>query len=57
MCGRFQATRPAAEVARVFKTTGPLPNTRAPYNAAPTHSLLTVVHDPDIGDRRLETLR
>jgi putative SOS response-associated peptidase YedK len=34
-----------------------LPNFRERYNAAPTQSLLTVLHDPDTGDRRLEALR
>jgi hypothetical protein len=28
MCGRFQASTSAAEVARWFKTSGPLPNLR-----------------------------
>lgn len=53
MCGRFQATRTPDEVARWFKTVGPLPNPRPRYNAAPTQSLLNVIRDPDTGDRRL----
>jgi putative SOS response-associated peptidase YedK len=57
MCGRFQASRSAAEVARWFKTTGPLPNSRERYNAAPTQSLLTVLGDRESGELRLETLR
>jgi hypothetical protein len=31
----------------VFKTAGPLPNASVRYNAAPTQSLLTVLHDPE----------
>jgi putative SOS response-associated peptidase YedK len=57
MCGRFQASRSAAEVARWFKTTGRLPNSRERYNAAPTQSLLTVLGDRESGERRLDTLR
>jgi putative SOS response-associated peptidase YedK len=57
MCGRFQASRSAEEIARWFKTTGPLPNTRERYNAAPTQSLLNVLRDPDTGERQLAVLR
>jgi putative SOS response-associated peptidase YedK len=57
MCGRFQATTSAAELARVFKTTGPLPNLQQRYNAAPTQSLPTVLRDRESGERRLEALR
>ncbi len=62
MCGRFQASRAPAEVARWFKTTGPLPNARERYNAAPTQSLLTVLRDPESGadgaeGRRLDAMR
>jgi putative SOS response-associated peptidase YedK len=56
MCGRFQATTSAAELARVFKTAGPLPNLQQRYNAAPTQSLPTVLHDRTSGERRLEAL-
>jgi len=38
MCGRFQASRAPAEVARWFKTIGPPPNLRQRYNAAPSGS-------------------
>jgi hypothetical protein len=34
MCGRFQATTSAAELARVFTATGPLPNVRGRYSVA-----------------------
>jgi putative SOS response-associated peptidase YedK len=57
MCGRFQASSSPAELARWFKTTGPSPNVRQRYNAAPTHDLLVVLRDPESGERRLEPLR
>jgi putative SOS response-associated peptidase YedK len=57
MCGRFQASRSPAEVARWFKTTGPLPNVQERYNAAPTQDLPVVLRDPASGERRLEALR
>ena len=57
MCGRFQASRAPAEVARWFKTAGPLANLRQRYNAAPTQDLGVVLHDRDSGERRLEALR
>jgi putative SOS response-associated peptidase YedK len=57
MCGRFQASRSPAEVARWFKTTGPLPNVQERYNAAPTQDLPVVLQDRESGERRLEALR
>jgi len=57
MCGRFQASTSSAEVARFFKTTGPLPNIQQRFNAAPTQDLNVVAHDRDTGERRLESLR
>jgi putative SOS response-associated peptidase YedK len=57
MCGRFQASSSPAELARWFKTSGPLPNMRQRYNAAPTQDLPVVLRDPESGERRLEALR
>ena len=57
MCGRFQSTTSPAEFARLFKTIGPLPNTTPRYNAAPTHDLPIVLHDPGTGQRCLVALR
>jgi putative SOS response-associated peptidase YedK len=37
--------------------TGPPPNVRPHYNAAPKQQLLVVLRDPETGDRRLETMR
>jgi putative SOS response-associated peptidase YedK len=57
MCGRYQPSSSAEEIARWFKTTGPLPNTRPRYNAAPTDAHPVVLRDWDSGERRIETLR
>jgi putative SOS response-associated peptidase YedK len=57
MCGRFQASSSPAELARWFKTIGPLPNVKQRYNAAPAQDLPIVLRDPESGERRLEALR
>jgi putative SOS response-associated peptidase YedK len=57
MCERFQATTSPAEIARLFKTTGPLPNARPRYNAAPKQNLPIVLRGPETGKRRLVALR
>jgi putative SOS response-associated peptidase YedK len=57
MCGRFQSTTSPADLARLFTTTGPLPNTTPRYNAAPTQDLPIVLHGPGTGKRRLVALR
>jgi hypothetical protein len=57
MCGRFQASSSPAEIARWFKTTGPAPNMRQRYNAAPTQGLPVVLRDAESGARRPEALR
>jgi putative SOS response-associated peptidase YedK len=57
MCGRYQASRSAAEVGRWFNTVGPIPNTQPRYNAVPTQNLPVVLQDAETGKRRLEALR
>src|SRR6266851_5359266 len=57
MCERFQSTTSPAELARLFKTIGSLPNTTPRYNAAPTQDLPIVLHGPGTGKRRLVALR
>jgi hypothetical protein len=42
MCGRFLNKPPAAEIARIFRSSNPLPNYPARYNIAPTDQVLTV---------------
>src|SRR5205807_32546 len=46
-----------AEVARWFKTTGPIPNAQPRYNAAPTQDLPVVLRDRESGKRHLDALR
>jgi putative SOS response-associated peptidase YedK len=57
MCGRFQASSAPAELARWFKTTGPLPNVQQRYNAAPSQNLPIVLCGHETGKRRLVILR
>src|SRR5690348_9539996 len=57
MCGRFHQSTPAADIARAFNISGPLPNIRPRWNAAPTDRLPVVLLDRKTGRRRLEVLR
>src|SRR5579885_3638421 len=57
MCGRFLNRTPAAETARIFGTTNPVPNFPPRYNLAPTEGVLAVRFNPDDGRRHLDVLR
>jgi putative SOS response-associated peptidase YedK len=57
MCGRFIISKFPADVARWFGTTGPLPNSRPRYNAAPTQDVAVVRFNPETKERTLDTLR
>lgn len=57
MCGRFIISKGAADLARWFGTTGPLPNSRARYNAAPSQDVAVVRYDAETKERTLDTLR
>jgi putative SOS response-associated peptidase YedK len=57
MCGRFIISKFPADVARWFGTTGPLPNSRPRYNAAPTQDMAVVRFDGETKARALDTLR
>src|SRR5476649_50128 len=57
MCGRFIISKFPDDIARWFGTTGPLPNSRARYNAAPTQDIAIVRFDPESKQRTLDTLR
>lgn len=57
MCGRFAQRRPPAEVSRLFRTRGPLPNVAPRYNIAPTTDVLAIAYDRKQDERRLGTLR
>jgi putative SOS response-associated peptidase YedK len=52
-----EITTSAADLARAFGATNPLPNLRPRYNAAPTQSLPVVLLAPDTKARHLEPLR
>jgi putative SOS response-associated peptidase YedK len=57
MCGRFLYRTPAAETARIFGTTNPVPNYPARYNLAPTEGVLAVRFNADDGRRYLDIVR
>ena len=47
---------PAAAIARLFRTTGPIPNVAPSWNVAPTQSAPVVRRHPESGERRLDLL-
>lgn len=57
MCGRFATTLPPELTARLFRTTGALPNSGPTWNMAPTQSAMAVRRHPETGERRLDVLR
>jgi putative SOS response-associated peptidase YedK len=57
MCGRFLNKTPAAETARLFGTSNPVPNFPPRYNLAPTEGVLAVRFNPDDGKRHLDVMR
>jgi putative SOS response-associated peptidase YedK len=57
MCGRFLNRTPAAETARIFGTSNPVPNYPPRYNLAPTEGVLAVRFNPDDGRRHLDVMR
>lgn len=57
MCGRFVSRLPPEEIARLFRTTSPVPNIASNWNVAPTQGALVVRHHPATGERRLDVLR
>ena len=56
MCGRYASHLPAAAIARLFHTTGPVPNVAPSWNVAPTQSAPVVRRHPETGERRLDLL-
>jgi putative SOS response-associated peptidase YedK len=56
MCGRFASALPPEELARIFATTGPLPNTAPNWNVAPTQPAVAVRLHPESGARTLGLL-
>jgi len=57
MCGRFALRRPPAEIARLFKIAGALPNVGPRFNVAPTQDVLAIAFDRAKAERRMGTLR
>lgn len=57
MCGRYASFLPAEALARIFGTTGPLPNLEPTWNMAPTKDAPIVRFDRDTGERRLEVAK
>ncbi len=57
MCGRFASQLPAEILARLFATTGDLPNTPPSWNVAPTQAAMVVRRHPQTGERRLDALQ
>jgi putative SOS response-associated peptidase YedK len=57
MCGRFASQLPAELVARIFRTTNPLPNLAPNWNTAPSQSALVVRRHPETGERHLDALK
>ena len=56
MCGRFAAQLPPELVARLFRTSGPLPNIAPNWNVAPTQAAMVIRRNPDSGERSLDVL-
>ena len=57
MCGRFASSLPPEAIARLFRTTGTLPNQGPSWNLAPTQDAMLVRRHPETGERRLDALR
>ncbi len=57
MCGRFASQLPAELVARLFRTSNPLPNLAPNWNTAPSQSALVVRRNPETGERHLDALK
>jgi putative SOS response-associated peptidase YedK len=56
MCDRFAAQLPPELIARLFRTSGDLPNLAPNWNVAPTQPALVVRRSPDGPERHLEVL-
>ncbi|MEJ0047363.1 MAG: SOS response-associated peptidase [Rhodospirillales bacterium] len=56
MCGRFASVLPADELARIFATEGPLPDTQPSWNIAPTQPAVVVRRHPQTAARQLSVL-
>jgi putative SOS response-associated peptidase YedK len=57
MCGRYASFLPPEALARLFGTTGPLPDLEPTWNMAPTKGAPIVRLDPETRERRLEVAK
>ncbi len=57
MCGRFATQLSPELVARLFRTSGDVPNIAPNWNIAPTDPAMVIRRDPDSGERHLGVLR
>ena len=56
MCGRFVSVLPAEQIARLFRSSGSVPNAPASWNVAPTQTAMVIRRHPETGERRLDNL-
>ncbi len=56
MCGRYASFLPPELIARLFRTTNPLPNLPPTWNMAPTMDAPVVRRHPETGQRQLDAL-
>ena len=56
MCGRYASFLPPEAIARLFRTTGALPNVAPSWNVAPSHRAMVVRLRPETGERHLDLL-
>jgi hypothetical protein len=57
MCGRYASTIPIEQMARLFRTTNPLPNTQPSWNVCPTQDAVVIRRHPETGERHLNLLK
>jgi putative SOS response-associated peptidase YedK len=57
MCGRYASTIPIEQMARLFRTTSPLPNCAPNWNVCPTQDAAVIRRDPEIAERHLNVLK
>jgi putative SOS response-associated peptidase YedK len=56
MCGRYASFLPPEAIARLFRTTGALPNVAPSWNVAPSQQAMVVRRHPETGERHLDLL-
>ena len=57
MCGRFASSLPPEAIARLFRTTGAIPNQGPNWNLAPSQDAMVIRRHRGTGERRLDVLR